>query len=149
MDAKLGYAAAHWLNVAEKISLKPLDPRNHNASNRGVCQMGEPRGELRERFDAEQESIVIDRLHMIKPARCGPPKAKSQLPRRCRRERLRRSEPVGRKHPLMADPVRPSAVTQPVELVAAQQTVRHCRMRRSDCSGPRDQPSSPLGVPVR
>jgi hypothetical protein len=53
MDAKLRDAVAHWLYVAEQTSFKPLNPRNHNATNRGVCHVVEPRGELRERFDAE------------------------------------------------------------------------------------------------
>jgi hypothetical protein len=66
MDAKLGDTVAHRLNVAEKTSLKPLDPRNHNASNRGVCQMVEPRGELWECFDAEPGGNVVDRLHIVK-----------------------------------------------------------------------------------
>jgi hypothetical protein len=47
MDAKLGDAIAHRLHVAEQTAFKSLDPRNHNATNRGVCHVVEPRGELR------------------------------------------------------------------------------------------------------
>ena len=68
MDAKLGDTVAHRLNVAEKTSFKPLDPCDHNAANRGICQMVEPRGELRECFDAEHRGNVIVRLHFVKPA---------------------------------------------------------------------------------
>jgi len=68
MDAKLGDTVAHRLHVAEKTSFKPLDPRDHNATNRGVCQMVEPRGELRECSDAEHGSTVFERLHIVKPA---------------------------------------------------------------------------------
>jgi len=32
MDAKLGDAVAHGLNVAELASFKSLDPRHHNAT---------------------------------------------------------------------------------------------------------------------
>jgi hypothetical protein len=53
MDAKLGDAVAHRLHVTEKTSFKPLDPRNHDAPNRGVCQLVEPSGELGECLDAE------------------------------------------------------------------------------------------------
>jgi hypothetical protein len=68
MDAKLGDTVAHRLNVAEKTSFKPLDPSDHNATNRGICQMVEPGGELRECFDAEHRANVIERLHIVKLA---------------------------------------------------------------------------------
>jgi len=68
MDAKLGYTVAHRLHVAKKTSFKPLDPSDHNATNRGISQMVEPRGELWECFDAEHRGNVIDRLHIVKPA---------------------------------------------------------------------------------
>ena len=68
MDSQLGDTVAHRLHVAEKTSFKPLDPRDHNATSRGVCQLVEPRGELRERFDTEHASNVIERLHIVKPA---------------------------------------------------------------------------------
>lgn len=67
MNAKLGDTVAHWLNVAEKTSLEPLDPRNHNTSNRGVSHVVEPFGELGKRFDAEHGGNVIERLHSVKP----------------------------------------------------------------------------------
>jgi hypothetical protein len=66
MNAKLGDTVDHWFNVAEKTSLKPLDPRDHNASNRGVCHAVETFGELGERFDAEHGGNVIERLHSLK-----------------------------------------------------------------------------------
>lgn len=68
MDAKLGDAVAHRLRVAKQTSFKPLDPSDHNAANRGVCETVEPRGELRKRFDAEHGSNVIERLHSVKTA---------------------------------------------------------------------------------
>ena len=71
MDAKLGDAVAHRLHVAEQTSFKPLDPRDHNATNRGVSQVVKPSGELRERFDGEHGGNVIDRLHFVK-AGSGP-----------------------------------------------------------------------------
>jgi len=67
MDAKLGHAFAHWLYVAEQTSFKPLDPGDDNATNRGVRQLVEPRGELRECLDAEHGINVIERLHCVKP----------------------------------------------------------------------------------
>jgi len=70
MDSKLGDTVAHRLHVAEKTSFKPLDPRDHNATNRGVCKLVKPRGEFRERFDAEHVSSVIERLHIVKPESC-------------------------------------------------------------------------------
>ena len=36
MDEKLGDTVSHRLNVAEKTSFKPLDPSDHNATNRTV-----------------------------------------------------------------------------------------------------------------
>jgi hypothetical protein len=66
MDPKLGDTFAHRLNVAEKTSLKSLDPSDHHATNRGIRQMVEPRVELRECFDAEHGEIVIDRLQFVK-----------------------------------------------------------------------------------
>jgi hypothetical protein len=68
-DAKLGDTVAHRLHFTQKTSLKPLDPSNHNASNRGVSQLAEPSGEFRECFDAERELNVFDRLHIVKPPR--------------------------------------------------------------------------------
>ncbi len=68
MNSKLGDTVAHWLYVAEKTSLKPLDPSDHNTTNRGVRQLAEPSGELRERFDAEHVRNVIERLRIVKPA---------------------------------------------------------------------------------
>jgi hypothetical protein len=48
MDAKLGDAVAHRLHVTEQTAFEPLDPGDHDATNRGVCQIVEPSGELRE-----------------------------------------------------------------------------------------------------
>ena len=42
MDAKLRDTVAYWLNVAKQAAFKPLDPCDHNATDRGVCQMVEP-----------------------------------------------------------------------------------------------------------
>ena len=72
MDAKLGDAVAHRLHVAGQTSLEPLDSRDDNAPNRGVCQMVEPRAEFRECLDAEHGGIVIERLHTVEPARSDP-----------------------------------------------------------------------------
>ena len=104
MDAKLGDAVAHRLHVAEQTSFKPFDPRDHNATNRGVCQMVEPRGELRERFDAEHGVNVIERLHSVKPAWLDSRERKLQFPCQCKHSRLRHPEPAGREHPLLAGP---------------------------------------------
>jgi hypothetical protein len=67
VDAKFGDTVAYRFNVAKKSSFKPLDPSDHNATNRRVCQMVEPKGELREWLDAEHKYTVIDRLHSVKP----------------------------------------------------------------------------------
>ena len=67
VDAKFGDTVAYRFHVAKKSSFKPLDPSDHNATNRRVCQLVEPGGELREWLDAEHESSVIDRLHSVKP----------------------------------------------------------------------------------
>jgi hypothetical protein len=64
---KFGYTVAYRFHVAKKSSFKPLDPSDHNATNRRVCQMVEPRGELREWPDAEHGHSVIERLHSVKP----------------------------------------------------------------------------------
>ena len=53
MNPELGDTVAHRLNVAEKTSFKPLDPRDHNATNRGIRQVVDPSAELWECFDAE------------------------------------------------------------------------------------------------
>jgi hypothetical protein len=73
VDAKFGDTVAYRFHVAEKSSFKPFDPSDHNATNRRVCQLVEPRGELREWLDAEHQCIGIDRLHPIKPicSDCG------------------------------------------------------------------------------
>ena len=71
MDAKLGDTVAHRFHVAKQTSFKPLDPSDHNATNRGVCQMVEPRGELRECFDTEHNRSVIERLHIVKTTYYG------------------------------------------------------------------------------
>jgi hypothetical protein len=87
VDAKLGDAIAHRLNVAEKTSFKPLDPRDHDAPYRGVCQMVEPRGELRKCFDAEHRRSVIERLQSIKSGLAGQPATRDQILReRCRKK---------------------------------------------------------------
>ena len=67
VDAKFGDAVAYGFNVAKKSSFKPLDPSDYNAANRRVCQTVEPRGELREWFDAKHDHSVIERLHPVKP----------------------------------------------------------------------------------
>jgi hypothetical protein len=67
VDAKFGDTIAYRFHVAKKSSFKPLDPSDHNATNRRVCQIVEPRGELREWFDAEHDHSVIERLHSVKP----------------------------------------------------------------------------------
>jgi hypothetical protein len=67
MDAKLGDTVTHWLNVAKKTSLEPLDPGDHNAADGGVCQMIEPRRELGKWLDDEHRSNVIDRIHIVNP----------------------------------------------------------------------------------
>lgn len=61
VDSELGHTVAHRFNVAEKTSFKSLDPGNHNTTNRGVCQMVKPRGELRECLDDEHGVTVIGR----------------------------------------------------------------------------------------
>jgi hypothetical protein len=66
MNAKLGDSVAHRSNVAEKTSLKPLDLRDHNTSNRGVCHGVEPFGEIGERFGSGHGGNVIERLHSVK-----------------------------------------------------------------------------------
>jgi hypothetical protein len=66
VDAKLEDTFAQRFHVAKKSSFKPLDPSDHNATNRRVCQVIEPRRELRECLDAEHEFMVIDRLHHVK-----------------------------------------------------------------------------------
>ena len=68
MDAKLGDTVGHRLYVAEKTSFKPLDPRDHNATNGGVCHMVEPSCELRKCLHAQHGVNVIERLHSVKPA---------------------------------------------------------------------------------
>ncbi len=111
MDAKLGHAVTHRLYVAEQTSVKPLDPSDHNATNRGVCQTVEPRGEPRECFDAEHGINVIERLHIVKTAcRAGPQGMKGRFPRQPRRCWFRRPEPAGRQHPLLAGSSRPTAL---------------------------------------
>ena len=67
VDAKFRDTVAYRFNVAKKSSFKPLDPSDHNATNRRVCQMVEPGGELREWLDAEHDRSVIERLHCVKP----------------------------------------------------------------------------------
>jgi hypothetical protein len=39
MDAKRGDAVAHRLHVTEQTAFEPLDPSDHDATNRGVCQI--------------------------------------------------------------------------------------------------------------
>lgn len=73
VDAKFGDAVAYRFHVAKKSSFKPLDPSDHNASNRRVCQMVEPSGELREWLDSEHAPSVFERLHPVKPTRSGCP----------------------------------------------------------------------------
>ncbi len=72
MDAKLGDTVAHRFNVAEKTSFKPLDPGNHNATNRDVGQMVKPKGELWDCLDGETDITVIDRLHTVKSKSTWP-----------------------------------------------------------------------------
>ena len=79
MDAKLGDTVAHRLHVTEKTSLKPLDPRDHNALNSSVCQVVEPRGEFRQCFDAEHGQNVVDRLHIVKPLPPRPVSRKREV----------------------------------------------------------------------
>lgn len=67
VDAEFGDTVAYRFHVAKKSSFKPLDPSNHNATNRRVFQMVEPRGELRKWLDDEHERNVIERLHLVKP----------------------------------------------------------------------------------
>jgi len=67
MDAEFGDAVAHRIHVAEKASFKPLDASDHDATNRGVCQMVQPSGELGQCFDLEPMYMVIERLHIVKP----------------------------------------------------------------------------------
>ena len=67
VDAKFRDTVAYRFHVAKKSSFKPLDPSDHNATNRRVCQIVEPRGELREWLDAEHDRSVIARLHTVKP----------------------------------------------------------------------------------
>ena len=66
VDAKFGDAFAYRFHVAKKSLFKPLDPSDHNAPNRRVGQVVEPRGELGEWLDADHDRIVIDRLHFVK-----------------------------------------------------------------------------------
>jgi len=66
MDAKFGDTVSYRFDVAKKSSFKTLDPSGHNATNRRICQIVEPKGELREWFDAEHDRTVIDRLHSVK-----------------------------------------------------------------------------------
>ncbi len=66
MDAQLGDTVAHRLDIAKQTAFKSLDSRDDNAANRGVCQLVEPRCELRERFDAEHGVNVIERLQTVK-----------------------------------------------------------------------------------
>lgn len=68
VDAKFGDTVSYRFHVAKKSSFKPLDPSDHNATNRYVGQVVEPRGELREWLDADHGRIVIDRLHFVKRA---------------------------------------------------------------------------------
>jgi hypothetical protein len=72
VDAKLRDTFAHRFHVAKKFSFKPLDPSEHNAADRRVCQMVEPGRELRERLDVEHQHIVIDRLQCLKRALSDP-----------------------------------------------------------------------------
>ena len=68
VDAKFGDTVSYRFHVAKKSSFKPLDPSDHNATNRHVGQLVEPRGELREWLDAYHYVIVIERLHFVKRA---------------------------------------------------------------------------------
>jgi hypothetical protein len=67
VDTKFGDTVADRFHVAKKSSFKPLDPGDHNATNRRICQVVEPRSELREWLDAEHVPNVIERLHSVKP----------------------------------------------------------------------------------
>lgn len=67
VDTKFGDTVANRFHVAKKSSFKPLDPSDHNATNRRICQVVEPRSELREWLDAEHVPTVIERLHSVKP----------------------------------------------------------------------------------
>jgi hypothetical protein len=57
MDAKLADTGADRFHIAEKAPFEPLDPGNHNAPDRGVCQRVEPSGEPSERLDAETKKM--------------------------------------------------------------------------------------------
>ena len=67
VDAKFGDTVAYRFHIAKKSSFKSLDPSDHNAANRCICQLVKPRGELRKRLDAEHVCIVIERLHPVQP----------------------------------------------------------------------------------
>jgi hypothetical protein len=57
MDAKFADTGADRFHIAEEAPFEPLDPGNHNAPDRGVCQRVEPSGEPSERLDAETKKM--------------------------------------------------------------------------------------------
>lgn len=52
VDAKLGDTVTYRVHVTKKASFKPLDPSDHNATNRRICQTVEPGGDFRQWLDA-------------------------------------------------------------------------------------------------
>ena len=61
MDAHLRYTVSYRTNVPEQPLLEPPDASGDDTAHRGIDDMVEPAGELRERLDGNHRQIVIDR----------------------------------------------------------------------------------------
>jgi hypothetical protein len=53
MDAQLGYAFAHWLNVSHQSARQALDPGYDHAANRFIVKSIKPSGKLRKWLDGD------------------------------------------------------------------------------------------------
>ncbi len=80
VNAQLGDAIAHRLNISHQTELKAFDPGGEDTAYRLILQLVDPGGKFGQWPDREHTPSVIERLHNFKGLRTTLPDS-SQEPR--------------------------------------------------------------------